>query len=109
MNAFVLHAHPFSSVRAAGSSDIGWLAAVHLSEDGVEAAEAAEAGTFGNFGRRQIGVVEQPLHALYARGLCDLNGARAEMLLEEPAQMPRSDARRVSSQARERQHDQRPR
>lgn len=84
-----------STAGAAGSPDRRWRAAIHLGEDGVEATKAAEASACGNLGHRELGLVEEPLRALHARSLRNLNRARAEMPLKEPVQMTRSDTQSV--------------
>jgi hypothetical protein len=68
---------------------------VDLNEDRVEATHALKAGPGGDLSHGKSGGIEQSLGPLHARGLGHLHRTGAEMLMEEPAQVPRADAKAI--------------
>ncbi len=74
------------------AAELGRRSRVGAANLAVEAAQAAEAGGDRDLRKRQARFVEQLLGGLHAAGQRHLDGRRAEMLHEQPAQVTRGHA-----------------
>ena len=81
-----------ATLRDAGAAQRAGRAVEELLEGLVEAPHAAEAGGQRHLGHRQARLVDQLLGEQHAPGLGDRDRRGAEMLLEQPPQLPLADA-----------------
>jgi hypothetical protein len=80
----------------------GGRSVVELLEGLVEAPHAAEAGGQGHLAHRQVGLVDQLLGQQHPPRLGHPDRCRAQMLQEQPPQLPPADARRARPGSRHR-------
>jgi hypothetical protein len=73
--------------------DLARLSLVDFSEYSIKSSDAAEAGAKCDFRQRQVRLVNEPLSPLHAHGLGNLNRARSNVLLKQPAQMTGADSK----------------
>ena len=79
------------SRHSPGPPNIARSTLVDLGEHSIEAPKAAETGTEGNFGQGQVRRIDHSLGPLHTGGFGDLRRTRGKMLLEQSAQMARTN------------------
>jgi hypothetical protein len=81
--------------RRSASSERGGRSAIDIQERFAQATGAREPGERGNLRNGQVRLIEKAFCALHAGGLRNRRGRSCKMLLEQPRQVPGTDAQAV--------------